>query len=94
MGVILREEGHKLHVFENRMLRRIFGPKSDKVTGKGKVLHHEGVWVSGCIEPRFSSSQHSLEVSGQLHALATLPQRKKPLLPIGYEVGWTPEWSG
>jgi hypothetical protein len=27
-----REE-HKLRVFENRVLRRIFGPKRDRVTG-------------------------------------------------------------
>jgi hypothetical protein len=30
--VILREE-HRLRVFENRVLRRIFGPKRDEVTG-------------------------------------------------------------
>jgi hypothetical protein len=28
-------------VFENRVLRRIFGPKRDKVTGKWKKLHNE-----------------------------------------------------
>ena len=31
--VTLREE-HSLRVFENRLLRRIFGPKRDEVTGK------------------------------------------------------------
>jgi hypothetical protein len=31
----LREE-HRLRVFENRMLRRIFGPKRDEVTGEGE----------------------------------------------------------
>jgi hypothetical protein len=36
----LRKEG-KLRVFENRMLRRIFGPKSDEVPGEGKKLHNE-----------------------------------------------------
>jgi hypothetical protein len=30
-------------------------------------------------------------MSGQLHALAALPPRKEPLIPIGLEVGWTPE---
>jgi hypothetical protein len=29
----LREE-HRLSVFENRVLRRIFGPKRDEVTGE------------------------------------------------------------
>jgi hypothetical protein len=31
--ITLREE-HRLRVFENRVLRRIFGPKRDKVTGE------------------------------------------------------------
>jgi hypothetical protein len=29
-----------------------------------------------------------MEVSGQLHAPATLPPGKEPLVPIGYEAGW------
>jgi len=36
----LREE-HRLRVFENRMLRRIFGPKRDEVTGEWRKLHNE-----------------------------------------------------
>jgi phage terminase large subunit GpA-like protein len=28
-------------VFENRVLRRIFGPKRDEVTGKWRKLHNE-----------------------------------------------------
>jgi hypothetical protein len=28
-------------VFENRVLRRIFGPRWDEVTGKWKKLHNE-----------------------------------------------------
>jgi hypothetical protein len=28
-------------VFENRVLRRIFGPKSDEVTGEWRTLHNE-----------------------------------------------------
>jgi hypothetical protein len=28
-------------VFENRALRRIFGPKRDEVTGECRNLHHE-----------------------------------------------------
>jgi hypothetical protein len=28
-------------VFENRVLRRIFGPKRDEVTGDGRKLHNE-----------------------------------------------------
>jgi hypothetical protein len=36
----LREE-HRLGVFENRVLRRIFGPKRDKVTWEWRRLHNE-----------------------------------------------------
>jgi len=36
----LREE-HRLRVFENWMLRRIFGPKRDEITGDWRKLHRE-----------------------------------------------------
>jgi hypothetical protein len=36
----VREE-HKLRVFENRVLRRIFRPKRDGVTGGWRKLHNE-----------------------------------------------------
>jgi hypothetical protein len=36
----LREE-RRLRVFENRVLRRIFGPKRDEVTGECRKLHNE-----------------------------------------------------
>jgi hypothetical protein len=39
-SLILREE-HRLRVFENRVLRRIFGVKRDEVTGEWKKLHNE-----------------------------------------------------
>jgi hypothetical protein len=35
-----REE-HRLGVFENKVLRRIFGPKRDEVTGNWRKLHNE-----------------------------------------------------
>jgi len=36
----LRDE-RRLRVFENRVLRRIFGPKRDEVTGEWRKLHKE-----------------------------------------------------
>jgi hypothetical protein len=36
----VREE-QRLRVFENRVLRRIFGPKGDEATGKWRRLHNE-----------------------------------------------------
>jgi hypothetical protein len=39
-SLTLREE-HRLRVFENRVLRRMFGPKRDEVTGQWRKLHSE-----------------------------------------------------
>jgi hypothetical protein len=36
----LREE-RRLRVFEKRVLRRVFGPKGDEVTGEWRKLHNE-----------------------------------------------------
>jgi hypothetical protein len=40
VSVILREE-HRLRMFENMVLRRIFGPKRDEVTGEWRKLRNE-----------------------------------------------------
>jgi hypothetical protein len=39
-SLTLREE-HRLRVFKNRVLRRIFGPKRDEVTGEWRKSHYE-----------------------------------------------------
>ena len=39
-SLILREE-RKLRVFENKVLRRIFGSRRDEVTGEWRRLHNE-----------------------------------------------------
>jgi hypothetical protein len=36
-------EEHSLRVFENRILRRIFGPKRDEATGGWRQLYNEGL---------------------------------------------------
>jgi hypothetical protein len=43
-SLTLREE-HRLRVFENGVLRRIFGPKGDEVTGKWRKLHNEELHI-------------------------------------------------
>ena len=40
LSLTLREE-RRLRVFENRVLRRTFGPKRDEVTGEWRKLHNE-----------------------------------------------------
>ena len=39
-SLTLREE-HRLRVFENRVLRRVFGPKRDELTGEWRKLRNE-----------------------------------------------------
>jgi hypothetical protein len=41
-SLTLREE-ERLQVLENRVLRRIFGPKRDEVTGDWRKLHNEEI---------------------------------------------------
>jgi hypothetical protein len=39
-SLTLKQE-HKLRVFDNRVLRRIFGPKKDEVKGEWRKLHNK-----------------------------------------------------
>jgi hypothetical protein len=39
--VLTLKEEHRLRVFENRVLRRIFGLKRDEVMGEWRKLHNE-----------------------------------------------------
>jgi hypothetical protein len=39
-SLTLREE-HRLRLFDNRALRRIFGPKKDEEKGRWRKLHNE-----------------------------------------------------
>jgi hypothetical protein len=41
----LREE-HRLRLIENRMLRRIFGPKRGEMTGGWRKLHNKELYNS------------------------------------------------
>jgi len=44
-SLTLREE-RRLRVFENRVLRRVFGPKRDEVTGEWRKLNNEeSIWA-------------------------------------------------
>jgi hypothetical protein len=50
-SLTLREK-HRLRVFENRVPRRIFGPRKDEVTGERRKLHNEelrDLYSSPCI---------------------------------------------
>ena len=43
-SLTLRQEC-RLRVFENKMLRRIFGPKRDEVTGEWRRLHNKELYA-------------------------------------------------
>jgi hypothetical protein len=43
-SLTLREE-RRIKVFKNRVLRRVFGPKGDEVTGEFRKLHNEELSV-------------------------------------------------
>jgi hypothetical protein len=43
LGLTLRKE-HRLRVFENRVLRRIFGPKREEVTREWRRFHKEELY--------------------------------------------------
>jgi hypothetical protein len=43
LGLLLRKEDG-VRVFENRVLRRIFGPRKNEVTGDWKKLHNEELY--------------------------------------------------
>jgi hypothetical protein len=43
-SLTLKEEG-RLRVFENRVLKRIFGPRRDKVTGEWRRLHNQELYA-------------------------------------------------
>jgi hypothetical protein len=42
-SLTLREE-HRLRIFENRVLRKIFWPKKDEVIGESRRLHSEELY--------------------------------------------------
>jgi hypothetical protein len=53
-SLTLREE-HRLRVFENRVLRRIFGPKRDEGTGNGGNYTMRNFII--CTHPNISSDR-------------------------------------
>jgi hypothetical protein len=40
LGLLTLREEHRLRVFQNRVLRRIFAPKREEVTGGWRELHN------------------------------------------------------
>jgi len=77
-------------VFENRVLRRVFGPKRYEVTGKWRKLHNEelndlycssnNIWVIKSRRMRWAGHVASMgERRGVYMVLVRKPERKRPL---------------
>jgi len=88
-SLTLREE-LRLRLFENKMLRRIFGPKRDEVTGEWRKLHNEELNDLYCSPStvRVSTSRimrwvgqvtRMEERRGVYRVLVGKPERKRPL---------------
>jgi len=55
-------EGHRLWVLQNRVMRRIFGPKWEEVTGHWKKFHHEALVICTSYHILFRESNQGLHV--------------------------------
>jgi hypothetical protein len=85
----LREEG-RLRVFENKVLRRTFGPKRDEVTGEWRRLHNKELYalysspnITRVIKSRrlrwTGHVAHMGERRGAYRALVGKPEGRRPL---------------
>jgi hypothetical protein len=80
----------RLRVFENKVLRRIFGPKRDEVTGEWRRLHNKDlyvlysspniIWVIKSRILRWAGHVARMEErKGAYRALVVKPEGRRPL---------------
>jgi hypothetical protein len=77
----LREE-HRLRVFENRALRRIFGPKRDEVRGGWRKLRNEELHNFYC-----SPSIIRITKSRRMRSAGQLARMRRRGMHIGFSWG-------
>jgi hypothetical protein len=87
-SLTLREE-RRLRVFEDRVLRRVFGPRRDEVTGEWRKLHNEELSdlyilpnIVRVVKSRMSWAGHvarTEERRGVHSVLVGKPEGKRPL---------------
>ena len=85
----MREE-RRLRLFENRVLRRIFGPRRDEVTGEWRKLHNEElndlyaspniIWLIKSRKMRWAGHVARMAAGRGVHkVLVGKPEGKRPL---------------
>jgi hypothetical protein len=90
LRIMTPREERRLRVFENRVLRRIFGLKWDEVTGEWKKLHNEElddlyyspntIWVIKLRRMRLAGHVARMgERRGVYSVLVGKPEGKRPL---------------
>jgi hypothetical protein len=82
-------EGHRLRVFQNRVLRRIFEPKRDKVTGEWRKLHNEELHILYSF-PNFIRQIKSRRMRWAGHAAHMGEERKLYKVLVGKPEGKRP----
>jgi hypothetical protein len=45
LAISLGGEEHRLRVLENRVLRKVFGPKREEMTGERRRIHNEQLYL-------------------------------------------------
>jgi hypothetical protein len=87
-SLTLKDE-RRLRVFENRVLRRVFGPKRDEVTGEWRRLHNEElndlyslpsiVRVVKSRRMRWAGHVERMGEDSGVHRVVGKPEGKRPL---------------
>jgi hypothetical protein len=87
-SLMLKEE-HRLRVTENRVLRRIFGPKRDEVTGDWRKLHNEELH-NLCTSPDIIRQVKSRRMRWAGHVARMEDERKLNKVLVGNPEGKRP----
>jgi hypothetical protein len=74
-SLTLREE-HRLRVFENRVLRRIFTPKRNEVTGDWRKLHNEEIHSFIPRQTQLDLNIRSLDLNQLAASRLELPRKR------------------
>jgi len=79
----LREE-HRLRLFESRVLRNLFWPKRDKVTGEWRSLHNEELYDLYLLVSKYYSG-HQIMKNERGRACGMKGEEKRCIKGFGWE---------